>query len=295
MKRSYIDVIVVTKNRHPKLLKCVRHICLNSIKPSSLIIIDSGAYKKAATDKITSLCKNSGVPLKYFRIPHRGVGFSRNEGLKKVESFYFAFLDDDEYAPKYWLENIFKVFRKLRNIQVLAGPKIPQDRRNYWHRVWRSLTQYEYDYEGEVDTIPSGNSIYLTSFIKKHNLRYDSRFKQCSEDQAFSLELRKKKANIYFHKSVWVKHDLRRDFASFIKQWFFYGMNKFLYHQLYLGSGSVIEPRKIGRTLRNLKSTFPYKGNLSSVYVWPGLVLLNCVFLVGFLYSFLGLNKIYPF
>lgn len=287
-----IDVVIVTRERYPHLIKCVKHICLNSLKPASLIIVDSSSnYDKDTHDIIDALCKRAKIHLIYLKVPHKGVGYSRNVGLQNVDSPYFTFIDDDEYVPKFWLKRIAGVFSSRKNLHVLAGPKIPRDKNNYWHLIWRELSKNEFSYQGRVDSIPSGNSSYKTSFIKNHNLSFDERFKHCSEDQAFSYELRKKEANIYFDKIIWVKHDLRRSLIPFIKQWFYYGVNKHLYQKLYLGSGSISEASKIGRSLRNLKKTFPYLGNWRNIYFLPGVAILNTAFLVGFLYSFLGLHN----
>lgn len=296
MDKFKIDVIIVTKDRCLQLLECVKHVCANSLKPKNLIIIDSSSnFDEDSNNEILTLSKMKDIKLKYYNISHKGVGFSRNVGLQKVKSPYFSFIDDDEYAPKHWLKNISKIFKSQKNIHVLAGPKIPKDNNNYWHQIWEALLKNEFSYVGKTDTIPSGNSSYLTSFVKRHDLKFDQRFKVCSEDQAFSYELRKNNANMFFHKSVWVKHDCRRNLTPFIKQWFHYGENKHLYHQLYLGSGSIFEPSKICVTYRNFRKTFPYKANLERTRILPGVVLLNTVFLIGFSYSFCCLNKLFSF
>jgi|SRR3989304_557632 len=288
-----VDIIIVTKNRYRELLRCVKHICVNSLKPINLIIIDSSKnLNKQVKNELYVLSKESGIELKYAEIPHKGVGYSRNLGLQKVESSHFAFIDDDEYMPKFWMDRVSRLFGSKKDVQVFAGPKIPLLKNNYWHRVTRSLIEYEFNYVGSVETIPSGNSIYLTSFVKKHKVNFDERFKQCSEDQAFSYELRKHKANILFHKSIWVKHDLRRSLIPFARQWFYYGVNKCLYQRLYLGSGSLFQPSKFFISLRNFKKTFPYVGSFRNVDILPGIIFLNVVFLIGYLYSFTGLHKI---
>lgn len=288
-----LDVVIVTRERYLQLIKCVKHICASSLKPKNLIIIDSSdSYSNQIIKEISVLFKKDGIKLKYYKIHHRGVGYSRNFGLLKVKSPYFAFVDDDEFVPKFWLERIFKLISLKKDIHVLAGPKIPDDNRNYWHRVWKSLLADEFNYKGFIDTVPSGNSVYLTSFVRRHNLKFDVRFEQCSEDQAFSYELRKINAKMFFHKSVWIKHNCRRNLTPFMKQWFYYGLNKHLYHKLYLGSGNISELHKAGITLVNLKKTFPYWGKLYNADIYPGLVMLNTAFLVGFLYSFLGFGTL---
>jgi hypothetical protein len=88
-----------------------------------------------------------------------------------------------------------------------------------------------------------------------------------------------------------VRHDCRKTPEAFIKQWFYYGLNKFIYQQKYLGSGSISEPTKWAATCKNFRETFPYRLNLNNLDILPGAILLHVVFLVGFLYSFLKLNE----
>ena len=281
-----IDVIIVTKNRDKQLLLCIEHLCTNTINPKNLIVIDSSESVRLKTQKrIASICKHKNIFLNYCKVNPIGVGFSRNVGLGKIKSPHFAFLDDDEIAPRDWIYKISKIFKSKKDIHVLAGPKIPLLKNNYWHRVMRTLIEKEFQFVGSVETIPSGNSIYLTSFITKHKLNFDERFKQCSEDQAFSLELKKRDANIYFHREVWVKHDTRRELIPFIRQWFYYGINKYLFQMLYLGGGRIFERSKFDKNLHNFKKTFPYFGKLGNISIWPGLVILNLAFLFGYLYA----------
>ena len=281
-----IDIIIVTRNRPVYLDTCVKHICSNTLKPKFLIIIDSSTLiNHELKNTIKLATSRNGIALKYYNIPFKGVGFSRNFSLTKVKSPYFVFIDDDEYAPKQWLSHISGILKKNKKIRVLAGPKIPTDLSNYWHEVWYALSEKEHSYSGIVNTIPSGNSCYQTQLIRKYKLKFDDRFVECSEDQAFSDELRKNNITIYFSAKVWVGHDLRRSFVFFIKQWFFYGKNKFLYHKYCLGSGSLLEISKIQATMCNLFKSFSYRISLSRIQIYPGFILLNFMFLCGYIYS----------
>jgi GT2 family glycosyltransferase len=288
MKTSEIDVIIVTRNRYKNLLKCVKSVCLNSIKPKVLLIIDSSDVNSGrAIQIIKSLCSSNGLKLSYNKINHMGIGYSRNIGIRNVYSKYFAFLDDDEYPPKNWLKNISEIFKNDNKLIVLAGPKIPLDKHNYWHNVWRNLMEYEFNYIGFVESFPSGNSIYKTDITKNLKLKYDERFKQCSEDQAFALELKRKNIKIYFHKKIRVKHDLRRNIQSFAKQWFYYGTNKFLFHKIYMGSGNMFQIEKLSRSIYNLSKTFPYLPKTLRIKFIPGIFLANFAFILGYIIAFI--------
>ena len=290
-KNFDIDIVVVTKDRYRQLFKCINNLTNGSIVPSRIIVIDGSLFPKTGIElSLGKICKSKKVVLTFCFSQKRGTGIQRNIGMSLVTSRFFAFIDDDEYVPRFWLERVKDLLREKKNFSVFAGPKIPIDKSNYWHRVWRTLVENELNYRGFVDTIPSGNSIYSFGFIKKNNLKFDTRFKRCSEDQAFSLLLRNLKVKIFFDKNIWVRHDIRRDTKSFILQWYFYGVNKFRYHHLYLESGYWFELNKYGKSLMNFQSTFPYlpkKLDLLSVF---GILLLNCVFLFGYSLAFFSLT-----
>src|SRR3989344_4715428 len=106
-KKFNIDLVIVTRERYPQLINCINHILSNSIKPKRIIIVDSSSnYNKKIKDEIVNLGEKAGIILNYLKVPHQGVGCSRNIGLLNVESSYFAFVDDDEYVPKLWLRRV---------------------------------------------------------------------------------------------------------------------------------------------------------------------------------------------
>lgn len=286
--RYEIDVIIVTKNRYKEMYKAFRSVCRNSLKPINIFVIDgSEPFNEKTKLKVSRLAHKARVNLVYIRDPRKGIGYSRGEGLLMAKSPYFVYLDDDEIAPSFWLKNIVSAFKNKKGLDVVCGPKIPRHKSNYWNKVWTSMLEEEFYYQGKaVGVITPDNSAYRTSFIRKREINYDPRLKYTCDDRAFSVLLAKNHANMYFDKNVWVKHDYRTSLGGFIKQWFYYGAGKFIYHKLYFGGGYLWNADRWRKTAQNFKSTFPYKGSLKNIEVLPGLILLNVAYLMGYLYAF---------
>lgn len=283
MNNFKIDIIVITRDRYNQLFDCIKHISNNSVKPVRVIIVDASSnFNSKAITAIHNLLNSKGINLIYLTIKQRGIGYSRNIGLKHIVSKYFAFIDDDEYLPISWIETVARIFWTNKKLHVLCGPKIPRNLHNYWNRVWTSLSSNEFDYKGVAKSIPAGNSVYLTSFIRKNELKFNYKLKFASEDLAFSKLLLRKKAIMYFDKDIWVHHDCRTTLFSFVKQWFFYGVGKNIYHKLYFKNKTL---------LRNMRSTYPYTGGWKQINTLPGLILLNIVFLFGYISGPFYANK----
>ncbi len=294
MKAYGIDVVIVTRNRYPQIIKCVQKICLNTRKPKRIIIIDSSisSIRDLYKDIVSQICKSSGIKILTVIIPHKGIAYARNYGLEQIKSKYFVFLDDDEYAPKNWLKNISDLININQDVDILHGPLIPGDLKNYWNRVWGLLLRENSQLEGKVQFLNVGNSVYRTKFVKENKLKFDERFTHASEDKAMFNELEKVGAKMYFSNRIWVKHDYRKTFTSFIMQWFHYGESMHKYNMWYKHNGDITNLGKIPITISGLLEIFPFQPGYN-ISILPGILILNLSFLTGFIVSFLRLDKLF--
>ncbi len=287
MTKFKIDIAIITRNRVPQLKSCLSRIATNKVKPQNVFVID--ASDNVSSDDVkqySSIIKKRKINFKHIKVPHKGLAFSRNEALRSVKSNFFAFIDDDEYMPADWVANVRDIFLSDPTLDVLCGPKIPKHGNNYWNGVWNSISGHEFDYEGIVFSVPAGNSVYKKSFLVKNNIKFDNRLAYSSEDHDFSKKLVKHGAHIYFHKKISVKHDYRTTFEGFVKQWFYYGLGKSTYHlTLLLPKKTTFTNRCIFAT-KNFFSTFPYRAGKPRLKYVPAMLLLNFIFLCGYIYGF---------
>lgn len=281
MKRNIyapLDVVIVTKQRYAQLAECIQCLCTNSMKPARLIVIDnSSTFDGGSIDKIKHICTRARIPLLYKKTVSKGIGYVRNVGLRYVHARYFAFIDDDEYAPKNWIASIEAFFTCHPTIHILTGPKIPRHQENYWNQVWDALQKNSYMYEGENQTPIGGNCAFQTKFIKHNRLLFDERFIRSGEDWAYLFLLLQHHAHIYCTPTMQVFHDCRTSITSFVKQWFEYGEGVHQYTALYHSLP------KYPQTNKSLCASFPFPMSLENIAVWPGAILMHLSYLCGYL------------
>ena len=96
--KPLVSVIVPTFNRASRLPACVATVLAQSWRPIQLILVDDGSSDNtpAVMESLKEEAEQAGVTPTFLRIENSGCAAARNEGLKKIEGDYFAFLDDDD-------------------------------------------------------------------------------------------------------------------------------------------------------------------------------------------------------
>lgn len=126
MKTSSISIIISTKNRPQKLFNCIDSILLSSETLDEVIIVDQS--KK----EISSLIKSHVLKIPkfvYLYNKNKGLGSSRNLGIKCAKHPILAFTDDDCIVNVNWLKEIRKNFNKLSNISIIFGQVQPSNKK----------------------------------------------------------------------------------------------------------------------------------------------------------------------
>jgi glycosyltransferase involved in cell wall biosynthesis len=281
------DVIIVTKNRHEKLLRTAACIAQNAILPKTIIIIDSSENcPKWIYNTISAISTNKNIKLIYRLTPDKGISYARNTGIRLSKSDIICFIDDDEIPKPSWLSIIHNLFRNV-NINVICGPKIGLYPNNYWNQVWNQISTKIYPKKsGWVTFVSAGNSCYRRKFLLSRNYFFDERMTGfTSEDSVMSTKLFQDRIPIYFSKRLSVKHEFRVSFKGFIKQWFWYGV----------GTYQFIRLNRINRSnqlssMVELINIFWFSRSQTQprsipIYYVPGYAAKEIAFSLGFLYA----------
>ena len=120
-----IAIGVITYNRKKYLKKCLASLLVQSYKHSFDIIVVDNEKNKSAKEIVDSITTPKNIKIIYDVEIERGIPFARNKVVEMVVSKYdyLAFIDDDEIADKYWLDNLYNSIYKL-NADVVSGPVI---------------------------------------------------------------------------------------------------------------------------------------------------------------------------
>lgn len=119
-----IDVCVVTYKRNPGLVKLVESLMLQDLVGLNLsfrIIVVDNDKDGGARSAVLDLEKKFEISIFYCIEPSKGVANARNRAIEEVSADYFAFIDDDEYASKNWLKNMWEMLSR-NNADVVFGP-----------------------------------------------------------------------------------------------------------------------------------------------------------------------------
>jgi glycosyltransferase involved in cell wall biosynthesis len=89
------SVIIPVYNRPVQVKNAIESSVSQSLAPFEIIVVDDGS-----TDSTLEEIKKYNQKVKLITIPRRGVSGARNEGIKKAQGEYVAFLDSDDTWEK---------------------------------------------------------------------------------------------------------------------------------------------------------------------------------------------------
>jgi glycosyltransferase involved in cell wall biosynthesis len=113
-----ISVIIVTKNRAHKLKNCLDSLVKQSYRNFEVLVVDghSTDNTKEVAKKYTSVLR-----IKFFLQSGKGHSNACNDGIKKANGEFIAFIDDDVTVPKKWLSIMLKHFIKNPELGFIGG------------------------------------------------------------------------------------------------------------------------------------------------------------------------------
>lgn len=94
-----ISLVIPAYNEEKYLPKTLESIAALTRKPDEFILIDGGS-----TDATAKIAREAGA--KVVTIPHRGIGFARQQGVLAATGDVVAFTDADTQVPTAWLTKI---------------------------------------------------------------------------------------------------------------------------------------------------------------------------------------------
>lgn len=110
-----VSVIVPVYNTSKYLKKCLNSLVNQTLKDIEIIVINDGS--KEEIDDIITEFKEKIV---YFKNLNRGIGFTRNFGLKKASGEYLGFVDSDDYVDTEMFEKYYN-YAKQNDLDIVVG------------------------------------------------------------------------------------------------------------------------------------------------------------------------------
>jgi len=218
-----VSVIVSTYSveRFSDVIRCLNSIEEQTLKPHEVLLV---------LDPVDSLVKFYRENVKNARIvvsDSFGLSAARNKGIMESSGEILAFIDDDAWAEKDWLEKIARNFRDERVFGV-GGKIVPvfDSKRPRWlseELDWIVGCTYKGMKEGEIRNPIGANMAFrreafeVAGYFRTEIGRYGKKLLG-SEEAEFSLRLKKLKpdARIIFEPSAVVYHRVPRSRCKFI-------------------------------------------------------------------------------
>jgi GT2 family glycosyltransferase len=201
--------------------------CLDSIKKQSsslddinIIIVDNSIQPNKSIDFRDSI---EGIPnMQYFITDKSGLSFARNFALEKCENEYIAFIDDDSFLHKDWLNNLKFLLSSIKErVGVIGGKVLPVwlAERPKWlsDKMLTALTILDWgDEEFEITDfdkhwLVGANIIYNLNAIKQvggfsEKLGRNEDSLMCHEELDSNLRLHKAGFKIIYSPKIKVDH-----------------------------------------------------------------------------------------
>jgi len=103
LRDATVSVIVPSYNHAPFIGRCLLSIIRQSYSPLELIVIDDGSTDESLKE-IEQALKDCRFPSQLIARPHKGLGATLNDGLRRSRGKYFAYLGSDDVWLKGFLD-----------------------------------------------------------------------------------------------------------------------------------------------------------------------------------------------
>jgi succinoglycan biosynthesis protein ExoM len=121
----------------PSLLEaCLRHLLAQETTfPYEVIVVDNDAQRSAESivGAFQREAQNRNVLLRYFVEPQQNIALARNRGVGSCLGKFVAFIDDDEYPARLWLQQLYETLC-VHCADGVFGPVLPEFSKDF--PVW---------------------------------------------------------------------------------------------------------------------------------------------------------------
>jgi len=134
-KKLPVSVIICTKNRPEECLRALKSVCIQSIGPQEIIVVD-GSSTKELEELVRSITDSHCVPCKYLKTKPQ-LTYQRNRGISHMTGDVGLFIDDDVILYSDYIEKILEAYANEPDVGGVAGT-VCNVQPPTWIKVFRS-------------------------------------------------------------------------------------------------------------------------------------------------------------
>lgn len=102
-----VSIIVPVYNSEKTLSRCLNSLVSQTLSEIEIIVINDGSTDKSLLI-IENFLKQFPNKIKYISRKNKGIGFTRNEGIKLARGDYLGFVDSDDFVEVDMYEKMYK-------------------------------------------------------------------------------------------------------------------------------------------------------------------------------------------
>ena len=172
---KFVAICIATYKRPELLSRCLHAIeqLILPVNTELLVIVVDNDIAKTGKQTIEETRSDLSMPLYYFVEDDRGIASARNRLLKEAvakKAEYIAFMDDDEFPEKTWLQNAFLILDKY-NADVVTGPVVALSVEG----EVTSTTQGKYTDGQAPRKVSTNNVLFKAKLVTTDKLQFDLR------------------------------------------------------------------------------------------------------------------------
>jgi succinoglycan biosynthesis protein ExoM len=153
----------------------------------SIVVVDNDVTK-SAQPSVLNFAATASVPVKYCVEPQQNIALARNKALENAKGDFIAFIDDDEFATRRWLANLFETCRKYE-VDGVLGPVAPEFESPppLWAVKGRFFERpnYETGYRMAWEETRTGNVLFRRKILDGNGEWFKAEFATGGEDVDF--------------------------------------------------------------------------------------------------------------
>lgn len=181
MTPRHLTVVIPTYNRPDSLYRAVESLFRQGAADEGFCVLVADNSADATARETFEMLKARApetLELIYLHVPEAGVANARNGAVERVTTPLIAFLDDDQSAPRHWLEGLLDTYETFR-AAVTFGPVetvLPEDvtrHRAYFEAFFAREPGFESGYIAKP--FGCGNCLIDTSQITMKKPWFDVR------------------------------------------------------------------------------------------------------------------------
>jgi|GEM_PF-1321714 len=172
-----LSIIVPIYNVELYLKECLDSLFVQGIERFEVIMVDDGSTDSTEAIANEYVLKDERFSL--IKIENVGPGKARNMALDKINGKYLTFLDADDILVKQAYSKMIEVIESNHSQIVIGGVYRFNSENQYksrLHSLGPNKQSFNTTFNKEVSLVydsTAWNKIYLTSFIKDNNIRFE--------------------------------------------------------------------------------------------------------------------------